>query len=166
MEITFKKKATKQDYMNLPEGAPYQLINGELIMSPAPKANHQRIIGRLFNLLYDFVNANNMGEVIISPMDVHFDEENIFQPDILFVSKESKNCRIEDWVYDAPDLIIEVLSESDSYYDTKKKLRVYEKYGVKEYFIVDPNDKEVIAYMLHNHQFKQIYKETGIIRSA
>ncbi len=145
MEITFKKKATKQDYMNLPEGAPYQLINGELIMSPAPKANHQRIIGRLFNLLYDFVNANNMGEVIISPMDVHFDEENIFQPDILFVSKESKNCRIEDWVYGAPDLIIEVLSESDSYYDTKKKLRVYEKYGVKEYFIVDPNDKEVIA---------------------
>ncbi len=151
--------------MNLPEGAPYQLINGELIMSPAPKANHQRIIGSLFNLLYDFVNANNMGEVIISPMDVHFDEENVFQPDIFFVSKENKNCRIEAWVYGAPDLIIEVISESNSYYDTKKKLRVYEKYGVKEYFIVDPNDKEVIAYMLHNNQLKQIYKETEVIRS-
>lgn len=151
--------------MNLPEGAPYQLINGELIMSPAPKFNHQQTIGILFNLLYDFVNTENLGDLIISPMDVHFDEQNIFQPDILFISKENKNCRIDDWVYGPPDLIIEVLSEFNSYFDTKKKFRVYEKYGVQEYFIIDPNDKEVHAFKNENNQFKEVYKEVAMIRS-
>ncbi|MBA2422393.1 MAG: Uma2 family endonuclease, partial [Chitinophagales bacterium] len=121
METTLKKKATKQDYMNLPEGAPYQLINGELIMSPAPKFNHQNIILEISFLIKNFLNNNPIGVLVISPMDVHFDEENIFQPDILFISKENKNCRIEDWVYGPPDLIIEVLSEFNSYFDTKKK---------------------------------------------
>jgi Uma2 family endonuclease len=165
METTLKKKATKQDYMNLPEGAPYQLINGELIMSPAPKFNHQNIILEISFLIKNFLNNNHIGVLVISPMDVHFDEENIFQPDILFISKENKNCRIEDWVYGPPDLIIEVLSEFNSYFDTKKKFRVYENYGVKEYFIVDPNDKEVHAFKNENNQFKEVYKEVAMIRS-
>ncbi len=151
--------------MNLPEGAPYQLINGELIMSPAPKFNHQNIILEISFLIKNFLNNNPIGVLVISPMDVHFDEENIFQPDILFISKENKNCRIEDWVYGPPDLIIEVLSEFNSYFDTKKKFRVYENYGVKEYFIVDPNDKEVHAFKNENNQFKEVYKEVATIRS-
>lgn len=165
MESIVKKNATKEDYMNLPEGAPYQLINGELVKSPAPKANHQKVLLKIATQITNFLEHNNIGIVMIAPMDVHLDEENIYQPDILFIAKSNMHCKVEDWVYGTPDIIFEVLSEFNSYYDTKKKFRVYEQYGVKEYFIIDPNDKKVIFYKNRNNKFKEIYKEAGIIRS-
>ena len=165
MESILKKNATKEDYMNLPEGAPYQLINGELIMSPAPKANHQRVLLKIATQITNFLDHNNIGIIMIAPMDVHLDEENIFQPDILFISGNNQHCKVEDWVYGAPDIIFEILSEFNSYYDTKTKFLIYEKYGVKEYFIIDPYDKEVICYKNENKKFKEIYKEAGIIQS-
>ena len=98
-------------------------------------------------------------------MDVYLDKENVFQPDILFVSKENL-LRIErDGIHEAPDLIIEILSPSNAYNDFATKLHVYEKYGVREYFIVDPDTKEVIAYSLLKKKFKEEYRETGIIVS-
>jgi Uma2 family endonuclease len=166
MEIIIeKKKATAEDFKKLPEGAPFQLIGGQLVKEPSPQYFHQDTVAAIFSKMRLYTDENDLGKTLIAPFDVHFDEENIFQPDILFVSKENKNCRIEDWVYGPPDLIIEVLSEFNSYFDTKKKFKVYEKYGVKEYFIVDPNDKEVIAYYLHDNHFKETYKQAGIIKS-
>lgn len=165
MESILKKNATKEDYMKLPEGAPYQLINGALVMSPAPKANHQRVLLDIATQIRNFLALNNIGIIIIAPMDVHLDEENIYQPDLLFISKNNKHCKIKDWVYGAPDIIFEVLSEFNSYNDTRKKFRVYQQYGVKEYFIIDPKNKEVTFYSNMNKKFIEIYKETGIVRS-
>ncbi|HUM47275.1 MAG TPA: Uma2 family endonuclease [Chitinophagales bacterium] len=165
MESILKKNATKEDYMNLPEGAPYQLINGALVMSPAPKANHQRVLLDIATQIRNFLVLNNIGIIIIAPMDVHLDEENIYQPDLLFISKNNKHCKIKDWVYGAPDIIFEVLSEFNSYNDTGKKFRMYEQYGVREYFIIDPNNKEAIFYKNMNNKFIEIYKEAGIVRS-
>src|SRR5947209_3684861 len=84
-----KKLTTAKDYERLPEGAPYQLIAGELVMSPAPILFHQRVGGRLFRSLSDFVEANDLGEVIISPMDVHLTVVDVYQPDLLFIRKEN-----------------------------------------------------------------------------
>ena len=165
MESILKKNATKEDYMNLPEGAPYQLINGALVMSPAPKANHQRVLLDIATQIRNFLVLNNIGIIIIAPMDVHLDEENIYQPDLLFISKNNKHCKIKDWVYGAPDIIFEVLSEFNSYNDTGEKFRMYEQYGVREYFIIDPNNKEATFYKNMNNKFIEIYKEAGIVRS-
>ena len=132
-----KKKYTIQDYMMLEEGAPFQLINYELVMSPAPIPEHQIISGRLFNAISFFLmQSNNNGVAIYAPVDVFFDEGNIVQPDLIFIS-ESRRDIIQKKIEGAPDLIIEILSPSNAYYDLRQKKDLYEKYGVKEYIIVD-----------------------------
>src|SRR5438105_296318 len=90
---------------------------------------------------------------------------SIFQPDILFVSKENLSRIERDGIHGTPDLVIEILSPSNAYNDFATKLHIYEKYGVSEYFIVDPETREVIAYRLSAGKFKEAYREQGIIIS-
>ncbi len=73
-----------EQYMNLPEGAPYQLIGGNLIMTPSPVPCHQYIVGHIYSFLLQFVEQKNIGQVFVAPLDVRLDDDNIFQPDILF----------------------------------------------------------------------------------
>src|SRR3990172_2870333 len=133
---TFIKKHTLKDYRRLPEGAPYQLIDGELVMSPAPKTKHQIISGRI-NRKLD-LTAQGKGLVLYAPVDVYLDEENVYQPDILFLSNAKMSRLKEDGIYGAPNMVIEILSPSTAYYDLKTKFQVYQKAGVAEYWIVDP----------------------------
>ncbi len=84
-----KKKYSYKDYVKIPDdGKRYEILNGELIMSPSPTTLHQRVVGKLFIELKTFVEKNNLGEVFISPYDVILDDKNIVQPDIIFVSNE------------------------------------------------------------------------------
>lgn len=145
---TAARTYTFADYQNLPEGAPYQLIGGDLIMSPAPTLYHQQIAGNIFFLMRDYVNKKQLGKILFAPVDVYLDEENTFQPDIVFVSKERTSIMDEQKINGAPDLVIEILSESTAYYDLKKKKEYYEKYGVKEYWIADPMEKTIDLYVL------------------
>jgi Uma2 family endonuclease len=137
-----KKKHTYEDYHNLPEGAPYQLIHGELIMTPAPATYHQRISKRLeWELLK--LEEKGLGEVLYAPVDVYFSETETYQPDLIFITKERLDIIGEEKVEGAPDLIMEILSPSTAYYDLKPKFHVYEQSGVKEYWIVDPTEKSI-----------------------
>ena len=115
--IVEKKKYTYEDYAKLPEGSPYQLIGGDLIMVPAPTPYHQRISRKIESLLLQHVEKNDLGEVLYSPIDVYFGEEDTFQPDIIFISKERSAIIGETKIEGAPDLIIEILSRSTAYYD-------------------------------------------------
>ena len=74
MQTVAKKAYTYEDYAQLPEGAPYQLIGGELVMSPSPTSTHQRILRRLSFALHLFVEKNELGEILFAPMDVYFSE--------------------------------------------------------------------------------------------
>jgi len=163
--MAVKTKATVQDYKELPEGSPYQLIEGELVMSPAPKPVHQIVLGNLFEVFRKFLKGK--GIIIFSPIDVYFDEENAFQPDLIFISKERKDILKEDGVYGAPDLVVEILSPSTAYYDLRKKKEVYERKGVREYWIVDPEMREIEIYVNEDGKFKLVEeaKEKGKIRS-
>jgi Uma2 family endonuclease len=156
MNLTIHKN-TVSDFNQLEEGEFCQLINGELIMTPAPASQHQRILARIFVQIYGHVEQYSLGETFVAPVDVFFDPENVFEPDILFVSKERANIILEDGIHGAPDLILEILSVSSGYHDTKTKKRVYEKYGVKEYWIVDPIDNEVTGYENVNGKFIEIF---------
>ncbi len=134
-------------YESLPEGTPIQLIKNQLIMSPSPLDIHQKIVGTLFNQLMNFVEKNKLGEVRVAPYDVHLDEQNVYQPDILFIAKENLHKIKENGLYGAPDLVIEILSPGTATYDKKEKKEIYERYGVKEYWMVDPKTKEADGFV-------------------
>jgi Uma2 family endonuclease len=141
-------KFTYNEYKALPEGPPYhQLIEGELILSPAPDWKHSTIVARLLNNLFSFVDSRRLGEVRTAPVDVHLSEETIVQPDILYVSK-SRNAIIKpDGVHGAPDLCIEVLSSKPDL-DREIKRVLYAQFGVNEYWIVDPDRRTVDVFKL------------------
>ena len=146
-----KKKYTIDDYLLLEEGAPFQLINYDLIMSPSPIPFHQVISARIMQALLNFLDSrNNNGFLVSAPMDVKFDEGNILQPDILYIAEDRVEDLIKDRIEGAPDLIVEILSPSNAYYDLRQKKDIYEKYGVKEYIIVDPIAQNADLYSLMN----------------
>ena len=148
-------------FKSLPEGTNVQLIQNQLIMSPAPSTTHQKILGRIFKKLDDFVEKNELGEVGLAPYDVYLDDENAYQPDILFVSKENGYKIQENGLHGAPDLVIEILSPSNASYDKKGKKDIYEKAGVKEYFMVDPYTKNVSHFLLVQDEYHELENTTG-----
>ena len=145
--LTLTQRKTVADYARLPEGTPIQLINGEFIMSPSPVRKHQKIIGKLHLQLGALVERKKLGEVYIAPFDVHVSRNDVYQPDLLFVSNENLHYIEEDGVHGSPDLVIEVLSRSTAGFDLLLKKDGYEKFGVNEYWVVDPMDKTVETFI-------------------
>ena len=132
----------------LPEGTLAELLNGVIYMSPSPVRDHQRIVLKLSSAIHQFVEKNNLGEVNVAPFDVYLDEQkNAVQPDLVFIAKENLSI-IQEHIHGVPDLIVEVLSEGNKSHDLKTKKELYEKFGVKEYWIVDPSSKQAIGYFL------------------
>ena len=136
-------KLTVRDYMSIPEGDDrrFELIDGELILAPSPVPQHQIIAGNLFEILIGFVRAHDLGRVIYSPMDVVLSEHDVFQPDILFVSRNRLHIIGNLNIQGAPDLVIEILSPSTENRDRGVKLNQYLRYGVREYWIIDPENR-------------------------
>lgn len=164
-----KKKYTVEDYMMLEEGAPFQLINYDLIMSPSPTASHQSICLRISAIFLMFLDStNNKGIVLPAPMDVKFDDGNVLQPDVLYISADRKDELVKERIEGAPDLVIEILSPSNAYYDLRQKKDVYQKYGVKEYIIVDPIIFSCELYTLTNgtYQLHQKAEKTQQLHSV
>jgi Uma2 family endonuclease len=138
----------------LPQGTLAELINDTIFMSPSPNFEHQQIIIKLILNVGSFTEKNDLGLFLTAPMDVYLDNKNVVQPDILFISKNGQAFIGDNGkVNGAPDLIIEVLSSGNKKHDTDTKKSMYEKFGVREYFIVDPVTKEVTAFILTNKKF-------------
>ncbi len=165
--LTLKKTYTYEDYAKLPEGAPYQLIGGELIMSPSPVPYHQIISGRIEFELMRLVRERALGVVIHAPVDVYLSDTETYQPDIIFISKERLHIIGEKKIEGAPDLVIEILFESTAYYDLRHKKNLYEKTGVKEYWIVDPMEKSIEVYENSSEGFRLFMRivEKGTVSS-
>jgi Uma2 family endonuclease len=151
----------------LPEtNQPTELWDGEIIMSPSPRPDHQRIVLRACQFLIEHVLARRLGEVFISPLDVVFSPRRAAQPDLFFVSKANRGI-VQDHIRGAPDLIVEVISPGTWRKDRIEKKALYEQYGVAEYWIVDPEARSIDvyalvdgAYRLHSHS-----QEAGVARS-
>ncbi|MDY7031282.1 MAG: Uma2 family endonuclease [Thermodesulfobacteriota bacterium] len=167
ISTTKKRQYTYEDYLRLPEGSPYQLIGGDLIMVPSPTPYHQRISRKIGAILLQHIEENDLGELLYSPIDVFFGQEHTFQPDIIFISKERLSIIGDVKVEGAPDLVIEILSPSTAYYDLGTKYEVYEKSGVKEYWLVHPDRKSIEVYENRNEKFHRVQAVTqqGIIQS-
>ncbi len=137
------KRYTYEDYIKMPDDVRYELIDGELLMTPSPATRHQIISGNINDIIRSFVKKNNLGTVFYAPCDVVLGNENVFEPDLLFISKENSSIITEANIKGAPDLVVEVLSPSTADRDLIKKKSIYAVFGVKEYWIVYPHENKV-----------------------
>lgn len=131
-------KFTYQDYVLLPEDDRRELIEGDFYVVPTPSIMHQIVVMNLGVPLRKHVKGNRLGEVLWAPVDVVLAEDSVVQPDILFVSNERRDIFTEANIQGAPDLVVEVLSPSTADRDRQLKLSLYARFGVREYWIVDP----------------------------
>ncbi len=164
---TLEKRLTYKDYEALPEGAPYQLIDGELIMTPAPTPLHQNIIGNIYQALRTFVESRKLGRVFLSPIDVKLTDTDVYQPDLIFIRKENIPKVGRDKLNVIPDLVVEVLSPSNAFYDLTHKKMIYAERGVEEYWIVDPKDETVEVFVRDGGRFRSeaFFKNHDILKS-
>lgn len=142
-------KLTHGDYLLIPEdGLKHEIIDGEHVVTAAPRWRHQLIIGDLYFALRSAVHALGSGVVVLSPMDVILSKHDVLQPDLLYVSAERRHIAAdpEDWVRGAPDLCVEVLSPSSRRIDEVRKRQRYELFGVTELWIADPPVDRVRVY--------------------
>jgi Uma2 family endonuclease len=151
----------------LPEGTLAEVIENTLYMSPTPVKQHQRILRKLSTQFDVFVTDHNLGEIFYAPFDVFLDEKsNAVQPDLLFISNaNSKIIDEHQTVHGVPDLIIEVLSPGNKSHDMVTKRNLYEKFGVKEYWIVDPETMQASGFTLQNSVYVSLGGFSGKIQS-
>ena len=148
------KKFNYADYLTWSDDERWEIIDGFAYnMTPAPSREHQEILGELFNQIKNYLKDKNC-KVYVAPFDVRFSEEDeadeeiitVVQPDISIICDlnkiDKKGCK------GAPDFIIEIASPSTALKDMREKLNLYERYGVKEYWIVQPENKIVMVYKL------------------
>ena len=140
-------KFTYEDYCNAPEDKRYELHDGDLVVVPAPKEQHQDAVGTLYYFLRVFVLGNSLGRVYIAPFDILFSNTDVVQPDVIFVSNERLGIITPDNIQGAPDLVIEVLSPSTAHRDRTFKRSLYARHGVREFWMVD-TDAHTIEVLL------------------
>ncbi|HSH74543.1 MAG TPA: Uma2 family endonuclease [Longimicrobiales bacterium] len=153
-----RQRWTYAEFARLPsEGSTrYEVIGGELFVTPAPTVRHQRIVMRLSTLLYSFAREHGLGEVFGSPLDVLFAEGDYVEPDILFVRSGRADLLSDRGVEGAPDLVVEVLSPATAARDRGLKLERYRHHGVPEYWIVDPDERCVETWRLAQQADKPV----------
>lgn len=140
---------TVDDYRSLPDTGPrYQLIEGDLIMAPAPNRFHQDISGNIYYLLRAYLERQPLGKLYEAPFDVYFDPINVCQPDIVFFARANEDRLTDAGAEGAPDFIVEILSAKTAFLDKKSKRRIYARSGVKELWLVDPDTKMIHVYLL------------------
>ncbi len=140
-----------KDYDSLEEGAPYELIRGRLIMSPSPLPIHQTVLRILSRKFGDFEESAD-GLCYIAPIDVVLSNDTIVQPDLLYLSERRRDL-VKKRIEGPPDLIVEILSPGTGRRDKTEKLDLYAKYGVAEYWIVDPAMQAFEFLLLENGKY-------------
>lgn len=140
---------TYDDYRRLPDdGRRWEVLDGCLVHEPAPRPLHQVVISNILWLLESAVRQNNLGMVLTAPLDVVLSEENVVQPDIVFIPSDRLGIIGEENVRGAPALVIEVLSPSTLRRDRAVKRGIYERFGVREYWVVDPGHRRIERLVL------------------
>lgn len=149
-----EKPWTYEEYLKLEDERRYEIIEGELLEMPAPTLKHQKIVGRLFKVFSEVVESKDAGDVYLSPVDVVLSRHNLVQPDLVMVLKENYSILQDKGISGVPDLVLEVVSPSTFKKDTEDKRRLYAMYGVKEYWLVFPEEKVVEVLFLKDGEYE------------
>lgn len=140
-------KLTYEDYVLIPDdGRRHEIIDGEHYVNPSPNTKHQRVLLKLATALHNHVAPRQLGEVFVAPYDVVMSTFDVVQPDIMFINSEHAALITARNLQGTPDLVIEILSPSNRQYDEVLKLKRYDRFGVAEYWIVDPDNDAITVY--------------------
>ena len=149
-----RRLLTAEDLASLPEdGNRYEIIGGQLIVSPSPAYRHQRVSMKLGNALDTYLTSTGVGEAVAAPMDVRLSANDVVQPDLLVVLNERSDLIQNRGVFGAPDLVIEIVSPSSIETDFLRKSKLYERFGVREYWIVNPESETVSVQTLDGDRY-------------
>jgi len=145
---------TYEDYITLPNDRNrYEILEGELIVTPSPTFKHQEVSRNLLLILHYHIKKNNLGKIVAAPMDVILEDTTVAQPDIIFISKEKYRFVTKRGIECAPDLLVEILSPSSKRYDRVSKMQIYGKHSVTWYWIVDPDSSTVEEYRIEKGNY-------------
>jgi Uma2 family endonuclease len=140
---------TYEDYVLLPNDRNrYEILEGELTVTPAPSTKHQTASGNLFVLLAHYIKERDLGKLFHAPIDLILESTSVLQPDLLFVSKARQHIITERAIEGAPDLVVEILSPTTSRTDRVTKAQIYARHAVPAYWIVDPDQEAIEIYLL------------------
>lgn len=146
---------TYDDYVLQPnDGKRYEILEGELAVTPAPSTRHQIASANLFKLVTRHVDDNSLGTLLYAPIDLILESTSVLQPDLLFVAKARHNIITDRAVEGAPDLVIEILSPTTSRTDRVTKAQIYARHRVPAYWIVDPEQETVEVYLLNLDSYR------------
>ena len=153
--IATLRPLTYDDLVELPDdGQRYEIIDGVLIVSPAPIANHQRVLKRLVRVFDDFANETRSGEVFFAPFDVQLGYHDIVEPDLVFIASKQGRVPGQDHKFDgSPVLVLEVISPSSRQTDRVRKMALYARSGVLEYWIADPEQRMLVVNVLEGQTY-------------
>ncbi len=140
-------KFTYDDFLRFPDdGKRHEIIDGDHYVTPSPNTRHQRISGQLFWLLRRYLELHPIGEMFAAPFDVVFSNLNVVEPDLLYISRDRTGVLTDTHVRGAPDLVVEILSPGTRKIDERTKRALYERFDVREYWVVDPERDAIAAH--------------------
>lgn len=142
------RSLTYEDLEKAREGSTerFELIEGELFVTPAPSLKHQDVLGNLYTLLREAVFGSGLGRVYMAPVDVRLAEKTIVQPDLMVILTNRRQILTVPRVEGAPSLAVEIISSSTSRYDRETKRSIYARYGIPEYWLIDPNAQSMTIF--------------------
>lgn len=150
-------KFTYEDLQSIPQDRNrYEIIDGDLLVSPAPVPYHQIILVNLYRDLSAWIEQHGLGEILFAPVDVVFSSSTVLEPDLIFVSHERLSIIGEKNIGGSPDLVVEILSESTAHVDRGVKLKQYALSGVKEYWMLDPEAKTAEVYKAEENAYQSV----------
>jgi Uma2 family endonuclease len=152
---TYEELVAEMPETNLP----CELWDGEVIMSPAPSFFHQKIVLHFYRRLHDWVSTRKLGEVVTAPIDMVLSPHRVTQPDVVFISKARLGI-ISKAIHGPVDLAVEVISLGNRQRDRIEKRDLYEQYGLKEYWIIDPEAQTVEVLHLENGRYQLVMRCT------
>jgi Uma2 family endonuclease len=150
-------KFTYEDFLNFPnDGKRHEIIDGEHYVTPSANTRHQTVCTALTALLWIYLKQHPIGAVFVAPFDVVFSDLDVVQPDILYISRERAGVLTDQHVRGAPDLAVEILSPGTRKTDEVTKRKLYERFGVQEYWVVDPELDMIKVYCRKDDQFVRV----------
>lgn len=153
-EIVAERPLDADDLRSFPDDRNrYEIIGGQLIVSPAPSTRHQHVVTQLTTWLNLHLIQHHLGRLFVAPMDVRLSFYDVVQPDLLVVLNDRSEIIREQGIVGPPNLVIEVLSPSSRSTDKVDKAALYASSGVEEYWIVDPIAETVTVYGLDDDRF-------------
>ena len=149
---------TYSDYAALDDGQRYEIVNGVLLMTPAPSWSHQEVVLEIVSYLRTYLRKTGLGGVFVAPVDVELSPHDVFQPDIVVLLKEGREKLKDRHIVGAPDLVIEVTSPGTRVFDRLNKYDAYARAGVPEYWLANPETQSVEVLLFDG----QTYRSLGI----